>query len=401
MIKKRAKHAFSLSFFCNVYYNNVAQRLKGFFKMARPTVCIVDTNALKYNFEQIKKRVQGKKVLVPVKADAYGHGLCRVADALKYGADYFGVATLEEGKELREYGIKTPVLCLDPLPAGSESIAAEYKIDQAVCTPDAVFRLEKECKKQNKQAGVHIKIETGMHRTGTNAGQELEAVLGAIKGSPHIHLDGVFTHFYESDIPDRIATDMQGKKFMLALEQVKNAGFEDFIVHCANSGAVMSYPEYTFDMVRPGILIYGYLPSRETKVPFKPKRVLTFKTEIVAFTHVKKGETVGYSATFTAQRDTLLAVLPVGYGDGYKRLLSNKGEVLISGKRAGICGNICMDMTLVDVTDIPDAKIGSEAVLIGQQGEDEITADEIAEKCQTISYEIMLSITGRVPKIYE
>lgn len=369
--------------------------------MARPTVCIVDTNALKYNFEQIKKQVFGKKVLVPVKADAYGHGLCPVAAVLKDAADYFGVASLEEGRELRESGIKTPILCLDPLPEDSEKIAVEYEIDQAVCTPEAVLRLNKECEKQNKRAGVHIKIETGMHRTGANAGKELEGVLDAIKNSPNIRLDGVFTHFFESDIFDRTATDTQEKRFMLALEQVKNAGFEDFIVHCSNSGAVMSYPEYAFDMVRPGILIYGYLPSKETKVPFEPRPVLSFKTKIVAFTRVKKGETAGYSATFTANRDTLLAVLPVGYGDGYKRMLSNKGDVLIAGKRAKICGNICMDMTLVDVTDIPDAALGSEAVLIGTQGSEKITADEIAEKCRTISYEIMLSITKRVPKIYE
>lgn len=369
--------------------------------MARPTVCIVDTNALKYNFEQIKKQVQGRKVLVPVKADAYGHGLCQVAHALKDFADYFGVATLEEGKELRESGIETPVLCLDPLPEDSESLAVKYNIDQAVCTPEAVCRLEKECERQNTQAGVHIKIETGMHRTGANAGDELESVLCAIKNSPHICLDGVFTHFFESDIFDRTATDLQTEKFSLALKQVKEAGFVNFTVHCANSGAVMSYPEFAFDMVRPGILIYGYLPSNETKVPFVPRPVLSFKTKIVAFTHVKKGETVGYSATFKAERDTVLAVLPVGYGDGYKRMLSNNGEVLICGRRARICGNICMDMTLVDVTDIPEAALGSEAVLIGKQGSEAITADEIAKKCQTISYEIMLSITKRVPKIYE
>lgn len=368
--------------------------------MARPTVCIIDGEALKYNFTQIKNYVNNKKVLVPVKADAYGHGLVNVARILHGKADYFGVATLEEGMELRNNGIKTPILCLDPLPKGSESIAVKYGIEQSVFSPDAVQLLEKECIKKDKKAGVHIKIETGMHRTGTVAGEDLDKLLQTIKNSPHIELKGVFTHFYESDTQDRRLTDLQANKFKTAVEQVKKAGFDNFIVHCANSGGVLSYPEYTFDMVRPGIIMYGYYPSESTRRPFDIKPVMTFKTEIVAFTKVPKGETVGYSATFKAERDTLLAVLPVGYGDGYKRLLSNKGEVLICGHRAPICGNICMDMTLVDVTDIFGVMVGSEAVLLGEQKNDRISADEIAKKCMTVSYEIMLSVTDRVPKKY-
>lgn len=368
--------------------------------MARPTVCVIDGDALKYNFAQIKNYVKNKKVLVPVKADAYGHGLVQVAEILRDKADYFGVATLEEGRELRKNGIKTPILCLDPLPKGSESIAVEYGIEQSVFSAYAIELLEKECERQNGKAGVHIKIETGMHRTGTESGESLEKLLCAIKNAPHIELKGVFTHFYESDTDDRTLTDLQADKFKIAIEQIKNYGFENFIIHCANSGGVLSYPEYTFDMVRPGIITYGYYPSETVKRPFNIRPVMSFKTEVVAFTHVNKGETVGYSATFKAERDTLLAVLPVGYGDGYKRLLSNKGEVLINGKRAPIRGNICMDMTLVDVTDIKDVFVGSEAVLFGKQGDEFITADEIAEKCFTISYEIMLSVTDRVPKKY-
>ncbi len=367
--------------------------------MARPTKCLIDTKALRYNFDSVKNAVKDKKVLVLVKADAYGHGLVEVAKILS-DADYFGVATLEEAETLRNNGIKNSILCLDPLPYESEELAVKYDVEQAVSTEEAVIRLENEGAKENKIVNVHIKIETGMHRTGVTAGEKLDSLLKTVKKCEHINVSGVFTHFFESDNIDSNSTDIQASRFFEAVKQIKEFGYGDITVHCANSGGILSYPDYYCDMVRAGIIIYGLYPSDNTKHPFEPKPVMSLVSKIVSVSEVKKGETIGYSATYTAQRDMKIAILPIGYGDGYRRALSNKGYVLIDGKKANIVGNICMDMTAVDITDIPNAQIGSDAVLVGKQGELEITADDIAEIYGTINYEVALSLNKRVPKEY-
>ncbi len=198
---------------------------------------------------------------------------------------------------------------------------------------------------------------------------------------------------------NREYTDFQVNEFKKAVEQIRNDGF-DVIVHCANSGAILQYPELSFDMVRAGIITYGYYPSAECKKTIDISPVLSFVTKIVAVNKVLKGEYISYGCTYKAERDMVVAVLPVGYGDGYKRIMSNKGYVLINGKKAHITGRICMDMTMVDVTDIPDIEVGNDVVLIGKQKNNEITADNLAKWSDTISYEIMLSITERVPKEY-
>ena len=367
--------------------------------MSRPTKCFVDLKAFKKNISNIKLHTAPSKLLVLVKADAYGHGLIHIgAAAQEAGADYLGVACVEEGLQLKNAGITLPVLCLGPIPRGSERDCVEYSIEQTVSKLNEVERLEEYCRAHNKQCNVHIKIETGMHRTGVRAGDELAELIDAIKQTRHITVKGVFTHFATADEADGEYTLFQAREFNKAVQQVKNAGF-DPIVHCANSGAVLDYPELNFDMVRAGIICYGYYPSRQVEKSIEIYPVLSFKTAIVEINRVKKGEGIGYGRTFVAPRDMTVAVLPVGYGDGYKRALSNKGYVLINGKKAGILGNVCMDMTMVDITDI-SAKLFDEAVLIGKQGNEVISADTLADLCGTISYEIMLSITARVPKIY-
>ncbi len=367
--------------------------------MSRPTQCTVNLNTLKRNFGLIKQAVGDKKILVLVKADAYGHGICEVACALDE-ADMFGVATVEEGTVLRMQGIKTPVLCLGPIPQGSENECVLNGIEQAVSSVSELERLENACAVNAVYAGVHIKIETGMHRTGVRAGEELCTLLKALRECRHISLKGVFTHFAASDSPDEAYTHFQAENFRVALEQIKQSGFDGFITHCANSAAIKNFPEYSFDMVRAGIILYGYPPAGKTKKTIPVEPVLEWKTSVVALNEIKKGEKIGYSGTYTAPRDMIIAVLPVGYGDGWRRALSNVGYVLINGKRAPICGNICMDMTLVDVTDISGVSVGSEAVLIGKQADETVGADALAEKCGTISYEILTGITSRVPKIY-
>lgn len=368
--------------------------------MARPTECIIDLRKLICNYKNIKKHI-GKKVLALVKADAYGHGLIQCAKALQDAhIDYLGTASLEEAVILRNANITCPILCVGPLPLESEEMCVKYSIDQAISSVGEFNRIEHCCKNNNQNAFIHIKIETGMHRTGIHCGNELDELLTKIKKSNFVKIKGVFTHFAESDSSSRNYTDFQAKEFLKAVDQIKNMGFDDIIVHCANSGAILQYPEYTFDMVRAGIILYGYYPSTETKKSFNIEPVLSFKTNIVAINSVKKGESISYGCTFTAEKDMTVAVIPVGYGDGYKRIMSNKGHVLINGKKASITGRICMDMTMVDITEIPDVRIGDEVVLIGNQKNLQITADDLAEWSDTISYEIMLSITGRVLKKY-
>lgn len=368
--------------------------------MARPTECIIDLKKLVYNFDNIKKHAK-KKVLALVKADAYGHGLVECAKTLENaGVDFLGTASLEEGVILRKENVTCPILCVGALPLDSESMCVDFSIDQAISSLRELERIEKYCAEKNKNAFVHIKIETGMHRTGIHAGEDLSKLLEQIKKSEFVKIRGVFTHFAESDSDDRTYTVRQANEFKKAVEQLKNEGYNDVIVHCANSGGILQYPEYTFDMVRAGIILYGYYPSNETLKTFDIKPILSFKTRIVAINKIKKGESISYGCTYTAERDMVVAVIPVGYGDGYKRIMSNKGHVLISGQKAPITGRICMDMTMVDITDIPDVNIGEEVMLIGKQGDMHITADNLAEWSETINYEIMLSITGRVPKIY-
>ncbi len=367
--------------------------------MARPTKCVVDLNVLKENFHAIQNRVNGKKILALVKADAYGHGLIQASKALmSAGVDYLGVATVNEAKAIRDAGIKTPVLCVGVLTCGDEKICVQYDVEQTVSSVEDVLRLENEGEKQNRAVKLHIKIETGMHRTGVRVCEELEKVLNTIKSSRCVKLAGIFTHFSMSDC-DKEYTHQQAMQFNSAIKQVKDAGFSDFISHCSNSAAILDYPELNYDMVRAGIILYGYYPSEICSKSVSVRPVLSLKTKIVAVNKVLKGEKIGYGGTFEAKRDMLVAVLPIGYGDGYKRAVSNKGFVLINGKKANVVGNVCMDMTMVDVTDI-SATVGDEVVVLGNQGSESVTADDIAAWCDTINYEIMLSILPRVPKEY-
>ncbi len=366
--------------------------------MSRPTKCVINLKTLKENFTAIKNHC-ATKVRALVKADAYGHGIIECAKALEsIHADYLGVATLEEAKVIRDNNISTPVLCVGAIPVGDEEFAVNIDAEVTITSINEILRLEEACNKLKKHKNVHIKIDSGMHRLGVRPGEDLEKIINVILNSKFIKLKGVFTHFASSDSRDKSYTVMQTQTFLKAVEQIKNKDL-DFIIHCSNSGGILSYPELKFDMVRAGIMLYGYYPSDEVEKTVEITPVLSFETAIVAVNKVFSGEKISYGGTFTAEKDMLVAVLPVGYGDGYKRLCSNIGYVLVNGKKANILGRICMDMTMVDVTDIP-VSVGDKVVLIGKQGENEVTCDDVASWCQTISYEIPLSITNRVKKHY-
>jgi len=370
--------------------------------MGRPTVAYIDLDHYLQNLINIKKHVgQNVKVCAMVKADAYGHGLIPISKVAQKSkmVDYLGVATIEEGVTLRQNGITLPILCVGAVFAESLEDAVAKDIMQTIYSTEHLAMLQKACKKLNKQAKVHLKLETGMNRLGISSGNELQQLLDELPNYPDIILDGVFTHFATSDCEDKSFTNEQAKRFDEMVSQIKARGLKP-IVHAACSGATLDCPQLHYDMVRPGIATYGYYPSDEVSkdVPLQP--VLRWETRLTQIKPVKGGESIGYGRTYFAKNDMVIGVLPVGYGDGYRRALSNKGYVLINGQKAPIVGRICMDQTMVDTSGIKNATTGAVVTLLGQQNGEHIWADEMAKLCDTISYEITLGISGRVPKIY-
>jgi alanine racemase len=357
-----------------------------------------------YNIAQLRRCIGDDTLFMAVvKADGYGHGAYRVAQtAIDAGARWLGVAIAEEGVELRDKGIDAPILVLGGImPYEAEEVVASG-LCQTVFTLDVAKALSDASAKQGKNADVHIKVDTGMGRVGVRPGIELEQLIEGLLKLPGINITGMFTHFAESDACDKAFTGGQISLFRQAVNQAESMGVGPLILHAANSAAIMDYSDARFNMVRGGISIYGYYPSNEIDNPQKIdlKPALSWKARVVYVKDVPAGTPISYGRTFTTQRPSKIATISAGYADGYRRQLSNKGCVLIRGSRAPVIGRVCMDQFMVDVTDIPGVAAGDEVVLIGGQGNETITADELAELCDTISYEILTSIGPRVPRIY-
>ena len=367
----------------------------------RPTFCAVDLAALRWNFRQVRKKVGRKvQVLSVVKANGYGHGACEVAKALEHeGSDAFGVATLEEGVELREAGIRSPIVILAGFyPAQLDQLLRHRLIPVAI-EPDGLRRLETLARKRGVSLGFHLKVDTGMGRIGFLA-SEIDFWLPELSRLRSLRLGGLFSHFSHAENVGGIYTQNQLKLFHGSVARLRSAGYDPPLVHLANSAAVIALPSAHFSMVRPGLMLYGIYPSpgMASQVALKP--VLSWKTRILQLKKIPKGSSISYGQTFVTRRGSLIATLPVGYADGYPRLLSNRGAVLVWGKRAPIVGRVCMDLTMIDVTDIRGVRQGDEVVLLGHQGREKLSADEMALWAETISYEILTSISARVPRIY-
>jgi alanine racemase len=335
-----------------------------------------------------------------VKANAYGHGAPAVSKTLAAaGGDAFGVATLEEGVELREAGIREPIVVL----AG----AYEDQLDQffnRTLTPvvhelNRLKQLEAALDRRGATLDVHLKVDTGMGRLGLVAADR-EVWLPEIKKLKALKIVGLFSHFSHAENVEGDYTKKQLEVFNLLLAKLSSASVAPPLVHFANSAATITLPAAYFDMVRPGIMLYGVYPSPSMADQITLKPALSWKTRILQLKKVPGGTSISYGQTFITQRESLIATLPVGYADGYQRLLSNRGEVLVGAHRAPVVGSVCMDLTLIDVTDIKNVKQGDEVVLLGRQGAAEISADEIAAWVNTISYEILTSISARVPRIH-
>lgn len=368
--------------------------------MQRPTKAVIDLNAYKMNIAALRSALKpGTKFMAVVKANAYGHGIIEIAKtALECGAEYLGVATPEEGLSLRNAGIKAPVLIFSGVYEGYADFIVRHKLTATVFSKAILQALQNAAQRAGEVIPVHVKLDTGMNRVGIKTNDELEDLLKTAAVCRNVVIEGLYTHFAVSEIPDKSFTREQADRFRQMYAIVQKAGFSPML-HASNSGAVLSMPELNFDMVRAGISMYGYYPGdKDAKVILHP--VLSWKSAVSFVKRIEPGDTVSYGRTFTAKRPMTVATLPLGYGDGYKRCLSNKGYVLIRGKRAPIVGIVCMDQFMCDVTKIEGVQPGDEAVLIGKQGNEFISADEMAGWAGTISYEILLSISERVPRVY-
>ncbi|GAB4275133.1 MAG: alanine racemase [Candidatus Rifleibacteriota bacterium] len=359
---------------------------------------------IRSNIENIRKAIgPDRKLLIAVKANAYGHGAVEVSKmAEKSGVDWLGVATVPEGIELRAAGIRLPILKFSPAFFEEMSAAIENDLTLTVIELENIRRLQKVAAELGKTVNVHLKIDTGMGRIGTNSDEAMLLTEEIIKNCPNLKLGGVMTHLPVSDEANKTYTSRQiarFKKIVAIIEEKLNFKFP--LVHCANSGAVLAHPDGWLDMVRPGIMIYGFYPSNETPQTIELKPGLSFKTRVAFVKKVPKGSSIGYGRTWIAPEDTWIATFPAGYADGFNRLFSNSGRVLINGKSYPVVGRVCMDQSMCNLGPDSEVKIGDVVTLIGSDGEETISAYEWAEKLKTITYEVTCQINWRVKRYFD
>ncbi len=360
----------------------------------------IDLDAVYENVAEVKKHISDDvKVMLIIKADGYGHGAVPIAKALHGLADGFGVAIVEEGMELRDANVNEPVLILGYTGPEYLDEVVSYDLTQTIFDYDTAKLLSDIAVKQSKKAKVHIKIDTGMNRIGFKDCEESIDEILRIKELHGICAEGIFTHLAKADEADIEAVIIQYKRFTDFVGRLEAAGVHFDIVHAANSAAIIDSPHMKLDMVRCGIATYGLYPSDEVdKIRIVLKPAMSLTSHISYVKTVEAGQGISYNGTFVTTRETKVATIPVGYADGYPRLLSSKGRVLIRGKAAPIIGRICMDQFMVDVTDIPDAARGDKVTLVGTDGDLTISLDEIAALTETINYEVACDISKRVPR---
>jgi len=368
----------------------------------RPTVAEIDLKALAFNYRQIEKKIPGGvKILGVVKADAYGHGAVPVSLKLEeLGVEYLGVAMSDEGVQLRQGGVKTPILLLGGVYPGDMDWVSRFNLTPVIFHKEGLQLLAREAERRRRRVKVHLKVDTGMGRLGVPL-RLWPAFLGETIRFPKIEIEGIFSHYSMADEPEAAFTRSQWGAFQEAVAIGESMGIHFKYRHISNSAGLTAFPSWAGNLVRPGIILYGSHPSSNLKDLIKLKPVMTLKTCIGFLKQAPSGEKISYGGTFVTRRESLIATLPIGYADGYSRGLSNRGEVLIGGRRAPVIGRVCMDYIMADVTDIPKVAPGDEAVLMGRQGREEITAEEVADKVGSISYEVFCLVGKRVPRVYK
>lgn len=373
-------------------------------KKYKRVAAYVNLDAIEENFEAMKANLQaGTQIAAVVKANGYGHGAVPIAQMIEE-KDYlwgFAAATIEEAVELRKNGIRKPILILGYVFPEDYPELVRLDICPTVFRLDMAQELSAEAVRQGKNVNVHIKVDTGMSRIGFADTEESVKTVCEIGELPGITLEGLFTHFAKSDEADKAATEKQLMRYQAFNRACEAAGVHFQIHHCSNSAGIIDLPEANLDMVRAGITVYGLYPSEEVKkelVPLKP--AMEMKSHIVHVKEITPGTEISYGGIYTADSVRRIATVPVGYADGYPRSLSNKGCILVAGKRAPICGRVCMDQMMVDVTEIPEAVPGLEVTMFGRDGDAYLSVDELAELSGRFNYEFVCDLSQRVPRIY-
>lgn len=374
--------------------------------MNRYLRCYVEISleAIGHNIREVKKRLpEGVKLLGVVKANAYGHGAVPVASYLENQVDYFATATIEEAVELRENGISAPILILGYVSPSQYSDLVEYDITQTIDSYAQALALEKEAARQNRKAKAHLAVDTGMTRIGFQVTEHDADEAAKIADLPHIELEGMFTHFSCADQEDKTYCSMQMEKYDKMTALLAERGVTIPLRHICNSAGIMEFDDHRFEMVRSGIITYGIYPSEEVKkerLDLIP--ALSWKSHVIHVKEVGPGIGVSYGATYVTEKPmTRIATVSAGYADGYPRALSNQGCVLIHGKKAPIIGRICMDQMMVDVTEIPDVQVEDVVTLVGTDGDETITIEEIANPAARFDYEMLCDISSRVTRVYK
>jgi len=368
-------------------------------EIVRPTRVEVNLSSLKENYLRLKERIQPVKVMPILKSNAYGHGLVRIAQFYQeIGVDYLGVAVVEEGILLRKYGIKTPILVLGGIWENQIPLFIKYDLVITAASIDKLRQIEETAAQLKKRAKVHLKIDTGMERLGVHY-YNAEKFLTTAYKCHNIIVEGIFSHFSNSDSPDLSHTKLQFERFMEALRFFENNSIPAPIRHISNSGAVLQFPEANLDLVRPGILLYGVYPSKELAKTIPVKPVLSWKSLVVFFKVITPGHPVGYGLTWQTDHNVRAVTVPVGYGDGYFRSMSGKARVIIRNNKYPVVGTISMDQIVVNLED-GSAYHGDEVILMGSDGKNNITCEDLAGWAGTIPYEILTNINTRVPRIY-
>jgi alanine racemase len=368
-------------------------------EIVRPTRVEVDLRILAENFRLVKKHVKDCKVMPILKANAYGHGLVRVAQLYEeLKADYLGVAVVEEGILLREMGIKIPILVLGGVWGNQIPLFLKHKLSITASSTDKLKQIDETAKQMKTKAIVHLKIDTGMERIGVHY-YNAEKFLEAAYSYKNINIEGIYSHFATAESQDLTFTKLQLERFNEVLEYYNKHSIKPPLRHISNSGAILQMPEANLDMVRPGIMLFGVYPSDRIKKTVTVKPALTWRSLVVYFKVIKAGSPVGYGLTWKTDHNIRAVTVPVGYGDGYLRSMSHKAKILLNGKLYPVVGNISMDQIVVNIEN-DSAYNGDEVILLGSDGSNSITCEDLARWAGTIPYEILTNINTRVPRVY-
>jgi len=373
------------------------------FRHLRPVWAEVDLDKLAYNMREIRRISKSKNIIAVVKADGYGHGAVDIAPVLlQNGANGLAVAVISEAVELRRAGIEAPIMVLGFTPPNLIDNLLRYDIEQTVINYEFAKELSNMARKKNKIAKIHIAVDTGMGRIGFLPNDRSVDEIYKISQLSNIEIEGLFSHFSSADEGDKEYTKLQVERFNDFYNKLKNLNIKINNRHIGNSAAIIDLPETHFEAVRPGIILYGYYPSNEVvKQKIKLKPVMSLKSNIIHIKTLPPGEHISYGRRFKTERESVIATLPVGYADGYTRLLFGKARVIVNGKFAPVVGTICMDQCMIDVTSIDGVELGNEVILIGEDDHNnKFTADNVAELLGTINYEIVCAINKRVPRVY-